>query len=302
MCEEWLGEASVLALSFCRSRQTGLALETCLRLFRSAREDVDGCKQWVKGVVRATSLALAYRSGGRPTTASPSPTMDFAALHRAFLYVRDEFDFTQNGFGCTRVPSGRSKSKSWFKKERNLTMPKCGGECFRIMTKWESYTVDSPAILVSQTLGPPLAPVCPPLLTDQEAADEVAKWYKAHKDSVEETSCSGDCASGQICQCIPYVPPQSGRPLAPSTEKVCFPVTKPNGQGYCTYLVCFSVYVQETVFPIGFCRCRNASPQPKIPIPPVGKTPGTPVKAQTLPPDTAHVTGESQTVKPKNKK
>ncbi len=65
-------------------------------------------------------------------------------------------------------------------------MPTCAQECFKIITKWESYAVDGPIL-------PPI-PVgrvtrsCQPL-SDQEAADWVAKVVAANRYSVEEPSC-----------------------------------------------------------------------------------------------------------------
>lgn len=165
----------------------------------------------------------------------------------------------------------------------------CMQECYRVVTQWESYTVDGP-ISPPTPIGLVTHP-CQPL-TDQEAADQVSQVVVANKYSVQEPCCPDGCI------CIPYEPALPPRRLAPRNVKLCIPVLIPNGpSGFCVYSVCFTVHIQETVFPVGFCR-PDLSPQPKAPPPPKIEPPPRQFEIPQPPGEgIAPVTGESKTTR-----
>jgi hypothetical protein len=117
-------------------------------------------------------------------------------------------------------------------------MPNCGDECYRIVTKWESYTVETPL------LQPPGCPT----LSDQEAEDHVADEVKNHNKnhSVEEPPCLGGC------NCMRYEEPQKPVPLKRRNERKRVMWIDP-ATG-CVYVVYFTVSVHETRTALGICR------------------------------------------------
>lgn len=144
-------------------------------------------------------------------------------------------------------------------------MASCSQECFRVVTHWESYTVDGPissgiALGADPATGVP--PACPPL-SDRVAEEWVARFVEAGRYAVEEPACP------EGCTCKKYETPPPPRRLAPENEKKCIQVVIPNSVGFCLYVVCFTVHSQSTVFPVGICRPNGlARPRRAIPLPP----------------------------------
>jgi hypothetical protein len=143
-------------------------------------------------------------------------------------------------------------------------------ECFRIISKWESYTVEKP--YVDFFIAAPGLPSCSQL-TDQEAEQHVAAAVKNHNEneSVEEVNC-------QDCVCVRYESPRSPLPLTRRVEKRRIGWTT---SANCIYLVDFTVSIRETVIPVGFCR-PDKSHRPIVELP-ARKTP----QARTIPGDIA---------------
>ncbi len=156
-------------------------------------------------------------------------------------------------------------------------MPDCGQECFRIVTKWESYTVERPYGEFFTGAG------CPKL-SDEEAAERVAAAVRYHNDheSVEEPPCQG-------CKCVRYEIPGPARPLVRRIETRYVAWETDNNK--CTYKVSFTVAIAETVIPIGFCRPDKSGKQTPKPL--AKETP----HAATVPGDIAPVSGTSKTQK-----
>jgi hypothetical protein len=80
-----------------------------------------------------------------------------------------------------------------------------------------------------------------------------------------------------------------------SNVKLCIPVVRPKADGICVYQVCFTVHIQKTVYPVGYCQPDlSATPEPPktthetIPHIPIPHIPGEGI---------APVTGESKTTK-----
>jgi len=135
----------------------------------------------------------------------------------------------------------------------------CCHECVRILTKITSFTVDGPISFVEAT-PEEAADRCPEQLSEEEANEAVASYIANIRITVEEPSC---CPEG--CTCRPYADQadRKPRPLVPFSEKRCIKINK--GQGplvVCTYKICFTVFVEQTVYPLGFCVKSEAEPQP----------------------------------------
>ncbi len=110
------------------------------------------------------------------------------------------------------------------------------------------------------------------------------------------------------CKCVPYETPPPLRPLVGRNIKVCTNLVVPNGAGFCIYVLCFTVHIQEIEVPVGVCRpdlsAPSAAPQPQpkdqtqsgtSPIPHIDFPK---IKGEGV----ADVTGESKTTEPKKKK
>jgi hypothetical protein len=134
----------------------------------------------------------------------------------------------------------------------------CCHECVKIVTKLGSYTVDGPISLV-ESLPADAADRCPQHLSDEEAAEVVASYIVNNRITVEEPAC---CPEG--CTCRPYKDRADlkPRPLVPFNAKRCIQFVKQGpGLVLCVYRVCFTVHVEQTVYPLGFCVKSEPEPQ-----------------------------------------
>jgi len=153
-------------------------------------------------------------------------------------------------------------------------MADCRHECFRVVTQIASYTYDPSAIKwkSSSVVG-----WCP-RLSDQEIADEVAKWVSLFRVSVQEPSC---CDKG--CICVPYDKPQRPRELKPRNVDLCIDFSRVFSRtNMCIYTICITAQIRETVTPIGLCRPVKLPMPSYVPTPEPPPLPPAPPKTKTV--------------------
>lgn len=124
----------------------------------------------------------------------------------------------------------------------------CSRECVKIVTKITSYTVDGP-ISFKESLPGYAADKCPQELSDQEVADAVAAYIVVNRETVEEPPCPEGCTCRHYTDRADLRP----RPLAPFNAKRCIDVVHGENAVICIYTVCFTVHIEQTVYPLGFC-------------------------------------------------
>ena len=133
----------------------------------------------------------------------------------------------------------------------------CGHECVKIVTTITSYTVDGPISFVG-SLPADAENQCPKELSDEDVAEIVAAYIVAFRQTVEEPPCPEGCTCRHYRDHADLRP----RPLVPYNTKRCIEICKqgPNAV-VCIYRICFTVHIEQTVYPLGVCVKSEPEPE-----------------------------------------